>query len=67
MIINSFPKISRKKRLPNWVPLAINESSSFNNTNETMQIKIGQATIEVKPDFDPTFLANVVKVLKTVC
>lgn len=53
---------------PKWVPLAIeDESSSFNDTNETMQIKIGQATIEIKSDFDPTFLANVVKVLNTVC
>lgn len=61
------PKHNDNKK-PNWISLAIeDEPSSTNDLIETIQIKIGQATVEVKPDFDPTFLANVVKVLKSVC
>lgn len=38
-----------------------------NDSSDTMKVKIGQATIEIKSYFDPTLLANVVKVLKTIC
>lgn len=51
---------------PKWVPMEI-DNDSPEVSNETLQIKVGQATIEVKPDFDPTFLTNVIKVLKTLC
>lgn len=61
------PKHNENKQ-SNWIPLAVEEeSSSSNNTIETIQVKIGQAVVEIKPDFDPIFFANVIKVLKTVC
>src|SRR4051812_17308822 len=49
-----------------WAPIAIQDETPH-VSSETIQIKVGQATIEVKADFNPIFLANVVKVLKTLC
>jgi hypothetical protein len=57
----------RSKEAPSkWLPIAV-ENEETNECNETIEIKIGQAIIEVKQNSDPTLLANVVKVLKTVC
>lgn len=50
----------------NWISMMV-EDELPNVPSETIQIKINQATIEVRPDFNPTFLAEVVKVLKTTC
>lgn len=48
-----------------WLPVSMDESPE--EPNETLQIKIGQASIEVKPGFNPSFLADVLKTLKTLC
>lgn len=47
-----------------WVPLTI--EGSF-ESKDTLHIKIGQAFIEVKPGFDPSFLADVVRTLRSLC
>jgi hypothetical protein len=49
-----------------WVPITIEDELSH-GINDSLQVKIGQAIIEVKPDFNPSLLANVVKVLQTLC
>lgn len=49
-----------------WIPISIDDDSN-NNKNDSLQVRVGQAIIEVKPDFNPTFLANVIKVLQTLC
>jgi hypothetical protein len=36
-------------------------------TNDTLEIKVGLASVEVRPGFDPSFLADVVRTLKTLC
>ena len=48
-----------------WIPVLMEESPQ--ESNETLQIKIGQASIEVKSGFDSTFLADVVRTLTTLC
>lgn len=48
-----------------WIPVLMEESPQV--PNGTLQIKIGQASIEVNPGFDSTFLAAVVRTLKTLC
>lgn len=48
-----------------WVSLALEEPEEA--FNETLQVKVGLASIEVQPGFNPSLLADVVKVLKTVC
>jgi hypothetical protein len=63
-----FYKIERKKtssQKSNWVSVTLDENTQ--DMSETLRIKIGQASIEVKPGFNPSLLADVIKVLKTVC
>ncbi|WP_051120192.1 IS66 family insertion sequence element accessory protein TnpA [Bacillus sp. 1NLA3E] len=38
-----------------WVSMIIEDELS-NNKNETLKVRVGQALIEVNPDFNPTFL-----------
>ena len=64
-------KIERQKRneneKSNWVSMIIEDETTPDPSDTTLQIKIGQATIEVKPEFNPALLADVVKLLKTIC
>jgi hypothetical protein len=48
-----------------WIPVLMEEIPL--EPTETLQIKIGEASIEVKPGFNPSFLADVVRTLKTLC
>ena len=48
-----------------WASITIDEASD--ELSETLQIKVGQAAIEVKPGFTPSFLADVVRTLTTLC
>jgi hypothetical protein len=43
--------------LTNWVSITMNEPSQ--ELNETLHIHSGQASIEVKPGFNPSFLAGI--------
>ncbi|UOE95078.1 IS66 family insertion sequence element accessory protein TnpB [Alkalihalobacillus sp. LMS39] len=47
---------------PKWVPIRIEEPPP-KVVNDTIQVKVGQATIDVKPGFDPDLLRDVVKAL----
>jgi hypothetical protein len=48
-----------------WIPVSMEEIPL--EPNETLQIKVGQASIEVKPGFNPSLLADVVRTLKALC
>lgn len=48
-----------------WAPVTLEESEDYQD--EFIQIKVGAASIEVKPGFNPFLLAEVIKVLKTQC
>lgn len=52
-------------RQPQWVSLRLAETAS--GSAAPILVKIGTATIEVRPGFDPTLLADVVRALKTLC
>ena len=52
---------------PQWVPVELEDSNVENTNNEALQIKVGLASIEVKPGFNPSHLKDVIKVLKTLC
>lgn len=56
---------SSQKSDDKWIPVELEESSE--QLNETLHVKVGPATIEVNPGFNPTMLADVVKVLKNIC
>ncbi len=49
----------------NWVTVTMDDS--FYKAKDSLQINIGEASIEVKPGFDPSFLANVVRTLRSLC
>lgn len=49
-----------------WVPMGI-ENELLDDSGESLKVQVGQAIIEVKSDFNPAFLANVIKVLQTLC
>lgn len=48
-----------------WIPVALGESDE--QQNETLTIRVGFASIEVKSGFNSSLLVDVVKVLNTVC
>jgi hypothetical protein len=56
---------AKQKPKTKWASVEIEET--VEELNETLQIKVGQASIEVKPGFNPAFLADVVRTLKTLC
>ena len=48
-----------------WISVALEETDE--QLNEAIQIKVGSVSIEVKPGFNPSLLADVVKDLNSVC
>ncbi|WP_081485576.1 IS66 family insertion sequence element accessory protein TnpA [Bacillus methanolicus] len=56
---------SIQKTSTQWVPITLEESPS--QETDSLQIKIGAVSTEVKTNFNPTLFADVVKVLKTIC
>lgn len=48
-----------------WVSVEVDEQGD--RSMDSLLIKVGQATIEVKPGFDPALLADVVRTLKATC
>lgn len=54
----------KPKTSSQWVPVELEDTT---DKNETLQIKVGFASIEVKPGFNPSLLADVIKVLKSLC
>lgn len=56
------PKRTRSTK-SKFTPVVVTEPPA----NESMEIKIGQASIEVQPGFNPSFLADIVRTLKTLC
>lgn len=49
-----------------WVPMGI-EKDTLDDSEEVLKVQVGQAIIEVKSNFNPAFLANLIKVLQTLC
>jgi hypothetical protein len=48
---------------PMWVPVAIEEPSR----ESTLCVRVGRASVELRPGFDPELLLKVVKTLSAVC
>lgn len=47
-----------------WVSLEVEKPTVLENA---ILVRVGSASIEVKPGFDATLLSDVVKILKTLC
>lgn len=50
---------------PKWIPITMDEQ--VDDSKDSIQIRIGKAYIEVKPGFDPSHLADVVRTLGPIC
>jgi len=57
---NATPNPSTK-----WASVVMADASF--SEEDSIQVKIGECSIEVKQGFNPSLLADVVKVLKTLC
>lgn len=51
-----------KKTNNSWVPLVIEDVKL--NVSDSLLLKVGSVSIEVNPDFNPTLLKKLIKVLK---
>lgn len=56
---------SKSKPAVSFTPVVIDERTP--PQNDKLLINVGDVIIEVKPGFNPTFLADVVRTLKTLC
>ncbi|NLI90991.1 MAG: helix-turn-helix domain-containing protein [Peptococcaceae bacterium] len=51
-----------------WLPLDLDVSGQAPVVqNEGLLVRVGQASIEVKPGFDPALLSEIVRILVAVC
>jgi hypothetical protein len=50
---------------PQWLPVRVGESATAGAS--PIVVRIGAAAIEVRPGFEPSLLAEVVRALKTLC
>ena len=48
-----------------WMSVVMEES--VEDSSKFLFVRVGQATVEVKPGFDPALLANVVRTLQSLC
>ncbi|MFC4766094.1 IS66 family insertion sequence element accessory protein TnpA [Effusibacillus consociatus] len=55
----------QENRKPQWVPLHMDEITS--DGASPLLVKVGSATIEVRPGFEPSLLADIVKALQVLC
>ncbi|WP_083910399.1 IS66 family insertion sequence element accessory protein TnpA [Effusibacillus pohliae] len=51
-----------------WIPVHVDETSSDGTSGpSSLLVKVGSATIEVRPGFDPALFADVVRTLRSLC
>jgi transposase-like protein len=49
-----------------WLPVEVSEGEAMDQNN-ALVVKVGVASIEVKPGFDPALLAEIVRTLVPLC
>jgi hypothetical protein len=60
------PKDTTTAMPSQWMSVEVG-GLGHSNLESTLLIRVGQATVEVKPGFDPTLLADVVRTLSEQC
>jgi hypothetical protein len=50
-----------------WLPVAVDGPVPRGQSDTGLLVRVGRASIEVNPGFDPEMLSTVVRVLSTVC
>ena len=51
---------------PRWLSVDISDGTETKNTNNSLSVKVGKATIEVKPGFNPSLFLEVVRTLEAL-
>ena len=49
-----------------WVPVELSDPEPISQ-GSTLLIRLGKATVEVKPGFDPTLLTDIIRTLAALC
>lgn len=49
-----------------WLPVEVSKQTPMDQSNPLL-IRVGEASIEVKPGFDPALLSEIVRVLVKTC
>lgn len=50
-----------------WLPVEVGELGSSSAQGSALLVRLGQATIEVNPGFNPALLCDVVRALAALC
>lgn len=67
--VRNLEKLSAQEHKParsNWVEVSV-ENKGAVTVDSILVIRVGAATIELKPGFSPSVLADAVRILQTVC
>lgn len=64
--IHALPSANSANSAVKWLPLEVSDQSSVDRDN-TLLVRVGPASIEVKPGFDPALLSEIVRVLMALC
>ena len=56
----------KTSKTPQWLPVEVSEQMPGNQNNAVL-IRIGQASVEVNPGFDPAMLSEIIHILVAVC
>ena len=64
--VKSNKTVPQTSKPSNWIFLKASERNDSPKVS-TLTVKIGQAIIEVKSDFDPKHLLNIVEALSSLC
>jgi len=52
---------------PQWLSVEVGELEHSSAQRSALIVRVGQATLEVKPGFNPTLLTDVVRILAALC
>ncbi len=57
--------VKNDNQSPKWLSVDIGDAAETKYSNNSLSIKVGKVTIEVKPGFNPALLIEVVRTLET--
>lgn len=64
--VRQFRKESANNKPQQWLPVNVSEEENILTAN-SLTVKVGKISVEVKDNFDPQLLLKVVKVLESIC
>lgn len=65
--LRKFMPVESTQPSTRWLPIAVLESEQHVDSDGQLLVRVGGATIEIRPGFNPSLLADVVQVLMDRC